>query len=70
MLDFFGTSRAFIIPVLIDDTPRETLQIPREFRSRDIKHAPDGMLTDEICDDIENEVNVVRSMRKGPNGNR
>ena len=70
MLDFFGTSRAFIIPVLIDDTPRETLQIPREFRSRDIKHAPDGMLTDEICDDIENEVNVVRSLRKGPNGNR
>jgi hypothetical protein len=51
---------------LIDDTPLTELRIPKEFRDREIKHAPNGRLTEEISADIIQEIELLRLQRSRP----
>ena len=63
---FKGSSRPFLMPVVIDDTDLYAcMNIPQEFKDIHVIRAPDGKIPDEICRSIQQ---IIRAIIKNEGG--
>jgi hypothetical protein len=51
--EFYGTDRAFILPVVIDDTKVTDARVPSEFLKIHWTHLPGGQVNAQFVDDLK-----------------
>jgi hypothetical protein len=61
LLEFTGTTRKFVMPIVVDDTPLETAKVPDEFRKFQWITAPEGVIPPVS---VENIKVIVREIRQ------
>jgi hypothetical protein len=65
LLEFTGTNRKFIMPIVIDDTEPATAKVPEEFQKFQWTVAPQGIIAPESVEMIRAVVRKIRTRNKG-----